>query len=162
MREPSMPMTTLRWTPPRPSISVPARMAVCCAVATAGMQIRAAPRRATIFASMRMRFPPRCSKRCASLCSVLIHQRSLVPYPIKKDSAAGRVENPLHLTNEFPLCPGQFAANGLVVLPVLAIKALEAIVGIDRAVQQFMPVPTIAKLLVGAVVVDHDVGKEPS
>src|SRR5215510_3932071 len=56
MRVPSMPMTTLRWMPPRPSMSVPARMVVCCAVATAGAQSRAAPRRATIFASMRMRF----------------------------------------------------------------------------------------------------------
>src|SRR5262245_25706225 len=56
MRVPSMPMTTLRWTLPRPSMSVPARMLVCCAVAIAGAQIRAVARRAPIFASMRMRF----------------------------------------------------------------------------------------------------------
>src|SRR5438034_11577126 len=54
-------MTTLRWMPPRPSMSAPARMAACCAVATAGAQIRAAPRRITIFASMRMRFLLGCA-----------------------------------------------------------------------------------------------------
>src|SRR5437016_2988989 len=110
MRAPSTPMTTLRWTPPRPSMSVPAWMAVCCAVATAGIQIRVAQRRLKTFASIRMRFLLFLLRRCASLCGTLIHQRGFVPYAIKKDSAAGRVEDPLHLTNEFPLCLGQIVA----------------------------------------------------
>src|ERR671937_864836 len=52
------------------------------------------------------------------------------PSTVIVDSAAGWVEDPLYLTDEFPLRPGQLGANGLVVVPVLAIKLLEAIVGL--------------------------------
>src|SRR5262249_19419151 len=161
MRVPSMPMTTLRWMPPRPSMSVPARMVVCCAVATAGAQSRAALRRPRILASMRMGFLLVFPERCASSCSALIHHCGFVPYAIKKYAAAGRVEDPLHLTDEFPLCLGQVVANGLVVFTVLAIKSLQAIVGVDRTVEQFVSVPAITKLLIGAVIINHCVGKEP-
>src|SRR5262245_25514531 len=55
------------------------------------------------------------SRRCVSPCSALIHQRSFIPYAIKKDSAAGWIEDPLHLTNEFPFC---FSQPGIEIAQV--------------------------------------------